>query len=82
MSDNPINLVTGVVRDQVSTKSPIIHDITFCPQHHRVRGRVCDAAGAVAVAAGAGAHQVGGRLHQLVPPHEDQAHNHRPLPRG
>ena len=61
--------------------SPIIHPITFCRQHHCVRGRVCDAAGAVAVAAGAGAHQVGGRLHQLVPPHADPTHHHRPLPR-
>ena len=57
-------------------------EIKFSPQHHRLRGRVGDAAGEVALAAGAGEDQVGGRVHQLVPPHEDQAHHHRPLPRG
>ncbi len=88
VSDCPLPLVHRFAGNKVRQNASLILKISkdvrrfrissficlyFSVQHRGVRGRFSDAAGAVAVAAGAGPHQVGGGIHQLVPPHENQA---------
>ena len=53
----------------------------FYFQYRCLRGRQCDATGPLAVASGDGPRQMVRRVHQLVPPHEVEAHHHRTLPR-
>ena len=86
MSDNPINLVTGIFRDKVIDIKKALFpgnieiNHLFSLQHNCVRGRLSDAAGQVTLETRVGQNKMGGRLHQLVSSHEDQAHHHRPLP--
>ena len=77
MSDNPINLVTGIFRDKVIYQENFMapgrqsFKNTFSVQHNCVWGRLSDAAGQVSLETRVGQNKMGRWLHQLVSSYED-----------